>query len=249
MENSPLELYEKAYRLHYLENKLPEACKVYETIIREFPESNECGYSVIQLQKIQSNLVSETSSKIKKGLHPLVVVTLVLNLLIAVALVALAGFYLNTKDRHLHYVSSLSRAIVKAQIGQDQEALNLLAELKMNTQGDLTPYLLAADIYRANHRYDLAVEELDTVRKLFPNAQVLNDEIERIRKEEARKQKMAVQSSRFAGPPETVPVKKPKPKRSKRPAVKRRSSQARTTKKAEKKAPDLIVDEDSISFF
>ena len=58
-ENSPLELYESAYKAHYIEGNIPEACRMYKTIIDEFPNSNECGYSVIQLQKIQANAVSD----------------------------------------------------------------------------------------------------------------------------------------------------------------------------------------------
>ncbi|MBD3322171.1 MAG: tetratricopeptide repeat protein [Chitinivibrionales bacterium] len=245
MKNSPLELYEKAYRLHYIDNKLPEACRIYESLIKEFPESNECGYAVIQLQKIQSNVVSETSARLKQGTHPLVVVTLMLNLLVAIALVVLAGYYLNSKEQQLEYVSSLSRAIVKAQIGRDNEALALLSDLKINTQGDLTPYLLTADIYRANQMYDRAVEELDTIREYFPEATILEDEIMRIQNEASSRYRVAEKASGIEGPPAPEDSPKPQVSRSKRPVSRRRSSSGRSGKKA----PQLLVDEDSISFF
>jgi hypothetical protein len=57
--SSPLELYEKAYILQYDEGKTSEACRLYKAIIDEFPESNECGYSVIQLEKILAKNVSD----------------------------------------------------------------------------------------------------------------------------------------------------------------------------------------------
>jgi len=47
MEKTPLELYETAYRLHYTENRVAEAKKYYEALVKEFPDSDECGYAVI----------------------------------------------------------------------------------------------------------------------------------------------------------------------------------------------------------
>lgn len=246
MENSPLELYEKAYRLHYLENKIPEACQIYDSIIKEFPESNECGYAVIQLQKVQSNLVSETSLKIQNKLHPLVIITLILNLLIAVALVVLAGFYLNTKENQLYYISSLSRAIVKAQIGQDQEALDILGELKVNSHGDLTPYLLSADIFRANQQFQLAIEELDSMQKQYPNTGILKKEIQKIQEEKIMNQsRKKVQIEQPKDTVEGAPANRPKLTKSKRPSIRRSASRS----KRNKTPPRLLINEDSISFF
>ena len=34
MADTPLELYEEAYRLHYHDKKIPEAVRMYETISR-----------------------------------------------------------------------------------------------------------------------------------------------------------------------------------------------------------------------
>jgi len=77
--NSPLELYEKAYRLQYDENKIPEACRLYKVIIDEFPDSNECGYAVIQLEKLIAGAASER-----------VVVSSRLNTILAVAAVVVS---------------------------------------------------------------------------------------------------------------------------------------------------------------
>ena len=55
LENSSLEIYETAYRLHYIDKRIDEALKYYEVLIREFPDSNECGYAAVHIQKIKAN--------------------------------------------------------------------------------------------------------------------------------------------------------------------------------------------------
>jgi hypothetical protein len=50
--SSALQLYHSAYRCHYELGDLAEACRLYREIIRHFPESNECAYAVVQLEKI-----------------------------------------------------------------------------------------------------------------------------------------------------------------------------------------------------
>jgi hypothetical protein len=55
--SSALQLYHSAYRCQYELNDVPEACRMYREIIRHFPDSNECGYAVVQLEKIGANEV------------------------------------------------------------------------------------------------------------------------------------------------------------------------------------------------
>lgn len=50
--SSALQLYNSAYRLHYENNDIKEACRLYREIIRHFPDSNESAYAVVQLEKI-----------------------------------------------------------------------------------------------------------------------------------------------------------------------------------------------------
>lgn len=50
--SSALHLYHTAYRCHYEENDIKEACRLYREIIRHFPDSNEAAYAVVQLEKI-----------------------------------------------------------------------------------------------------------------------------------------------------------------------------------------------------
>ena len=49
---SALEIYHAAYRCHYESDDFKEACRLYREIIKQFPDSNEAAYSVIQLEKI-----------------------------------------------------------------------------------------------------------------------------------------------------------------------------------------------------
>jgi tetratricopeptide (TPR) repeat protein len=82
METTPLELYETAYRFHYNENRLADAIAYYQRLIKEFPDSNECGYAVIQLQKIKAHDVADSLQSIISSrtqtsfLVPLVVISL-----------------------------------------------------------------------------------------------------------------------------------------------------------------------------
>gem|GEM_PF-4010719 len=55
--SSALQLYHTAYRSHYEANDIKEACRLYREIIRQFPDSNECAYAVVQLEKIGSKEV------------------------------------------------------------------------------------------------------------------------------------------------------------------------------------------------
>ncbi|MBN1577006.1 MAG: hypothetical protein JW913_10665 [Chitinispirillaceae bacterium] len=60
--SSALQIYHSAYRCHYESNDLKEACRLYREIIRQFPDSNEAAYAVIQLEKIGAK-------EALKGLH------------------------------------------------------------------------------------------------------------------------------------------------------------------------------------
>ncbi|MBN1308667.1 MAG: hypothetical protein JXA18_12155 [Chitinispirillaceae bacterium] len=50
--SSALQMYHSAYRCHYESDDIKEACRLYREIIRQFPDSNEAAYAVIQLEKI-----------------------------------------------------------------------------------------------------------------------------------------------------------------------------------------------------
>ena len=55
------ELYKKAYNLHYSKSDFSKAIELYQEIIKDFPESEEAGYSKNQIENIEnmSNLEKE----------------------------------------------------------------------------------------------------------------------------------------------------------------------------------------------
>jgi len=167
MENSPLELYETAYRLHYAENKISEALKYYEALIKEFPESNECGYAVVQIQKIKSNDVA-ASIAAKGKAHPLATLSFLLCLL-TLAGVGGGWLVLQNKISAAQRQTSLSvRALANVINGNDGDALMLLDEMKLLSSADITPYDLSAQIYRKAGKIDKARAEYDTFFSLNP---------------------------------------------------------------------------------
>lgn len=78
--DTPLALYNQAYNLQYEKGKTKDACKLYREIIRKFPESNECAYSVIQLEKIGAKEVLGTL-KTNKFFNTLSIVNFILNII------------------------------------------------------------------------------------------------------------------------------------------------------------------------
>ncbi|MDR0331139.1 MAG: hypothetical protein LBH93_05475 [Chitinispirillales bacterium] len=168
MENSPLELYETAYRLQYAENSIPEALKYYEALIKDFPESNECGYAVIQIQKIKSNDVAASIAGAKGKGRQLAAVSFTLCMLVAAGLGA--GWYtLQEKLAASQKQASLSvRALGNILNGNDDDALALLDEMKLVSQTDITPYELSAQIYRKAGKIDKARAEYDVFFSLNP---------------------------------------------------------------------------------
>jgi hypothetical protein len=146
MANTPLELYENAYRLHYHDKKIPEAIKVYEAIIRDFPDSNECGYSVIQLQKVKANDITKALKKGATTLYPLVIVAFMSSFI--ALLVAIVGtLFLFQQLRLEHHRSTLAIAAMgKMYGGKEDEALKLITEMKAFAGQDILVSELSSDI-------------------------------------------------------------------------------------------------------
>lgn len=92
MADSPLELYHKAYVAHYQEDDVGQATSCYQSIIERFPESDEAGYALIQLQKITAESIPAPSDRpTRKNAKPLLIVSFLLN---AVALGAISLAFL-----------------------------------------------------------------------------------------------------------------------------------------------------------
>jgi tetratricopeptide (TPR) repeat protein len=165
-ENSPLELYETAYKYHYIEGNIPEACRVYKAIIDEFPNSNECGYSVIQLQKIQANEVSGGLRFANGRFSPLQLIVAGLCVIVCLALSTAAFLSLKKTKADTEALSLVSQAICMIYAGYESDALEILAKAKVVSDGKLSaPYLLSANIYINMQQYARAKAEYDIFQR------------------------------------------------------------------------------------
>ncbi|HEX2959550.1 MAG TPA: hypothetical protein VHO70_22130 [Chitinispirillaceae bacterium] len=168
MEQSPLELYETAYKLHYVENRIADALLHYQKIIEVFPDSNECGYASIQIQKIKAENLAHELKKAGKILHPLSMVALILGAL-SLLLSSTFGMILNKKVTIESKRSALTlKALSKMQNGDDDGALKILTELKILSRKNILPFELSADIMCKQNKYGAAREEYSLFYKLNP---------------------------------------------------------------------------------
>ncbi len=172
MEKTPLELYETAYRFHYADNRIADAVEYYQTLIKEFPDSNECGYAVIQLQKIKAQEVAQSINVrgLKSGSlsGPILVITIIL----VVCIAAVCGYAINSLNKKIvaqRAGTTLAMgAIAKIYRGEESEALELLSELKKLQKDDITPWELSADIYRKRKDFEKARAEYAAFFALNP---------------------------------------------------------------------------------
>ncbi len=63
------ELYEKAYDMQYKKWDFKKALKIYEKIIKEFPESKEAEYSKQQIENIKNMNYSEKNKHNKEKVY------------------------------------------------------------------------------------------------------------------------------------------------------------------------------------
>ncbi|MBN2188024.1 MAG: hypothetical protein JW699_01115 [Chitinispirillaceae bacterium] len=146
MADTPLELYEQAYRLQYHDKKTPEAVKIYETIIRDFPDSNECGYAFIQLQKVKANDISKMLRKGPASVYPMIIVAFLTSLL-ALTVAVIGAVFLFQQLRQEHHRSTLAMiALGKICGGNDAFALKIIDEMKASSPGDVLTSELTSDI-------------------------------------------------------------------------------------------------------
>jgi hypothetical protein len=148
MAHSPLDLYEEAYRLQYHDKKIHEAIKIYEAVIRDFPDSNECAYSVIQLQKVKARDITRALKKTPSGVYSLFVVALMSSFFaLAVALAGVLLLFREVKTEHQRTTLAIA-ALSKMYCGDETNALKILDEIKSIARRDALAFELSADIYR-----------------------------------------------------------------------------------------------------
>jgi tetratricopeptide (TPR) repeat protein len=197
MESTPLELYETAYRFHYQENRIQDAVNYYQKLIKEFPDSNECGYSVIQLQKIKAHDVARslsdgTESAKTSAFHPLIPITLIFAFIASGVL----GLMLYSLDKKLSLeksrVSLALDALGKISRRDNDAALATLSELKKLGTADIAAWELSADIYRKQHKFDEARNEYGMFFRLNPYRKPTESEKSFMELTDAKTEKVAV---------------------------------------------------------
>jgi tetratricopeptide (TPR) repeat protein len=256
METSPLELYETAYKLHYAENNIKDAVIYYQRLIKDFPDSNECGYAVIQLQKIKAHNVAEnlseltSSSSVKQSVSPLLIVALVVSLL-ALAAVLFSSVSLTKRIGKETERSALAlNTMGKVVRGEYEDALSQIAKLKKMNLRDITPYELAADIYRKQKKYDAARKEYAMFFQMNPDLKPSVSEKKYMNYDEKN---AAVKTKRNFVRQQPPPAKIPSPVIKKRRIRKKNRTAVKAPPPPPGKTKDkkglFIVDPDSISYF
>ncbi len=260
MESTPLELYEKAYRLHYIENRPEAAVSYYQRLIKEFSDSNECGYAVIQLQKIKAEEVAAGLQSALNARNQNFYLLLLIFISLAAAGMAFAAsgiFYRSLVKRieENKKILSLSlNAISKISNEEYDDAIKQLSELKDLYKGNILPWKLSAIIYLKQNRFDEARKEYVTFFQLNPDQKPTESELKFMEfKGRAVEEKSAIKSSPLL--PTSSKTLPPPPEVSKKPAS-LRSKQIQSTppppppvQRKQKKSGLLLVDPDSISFF
>lgn len=254
-ENSPLEIYETAYRLHYIDNRIAEAVKYYEILIREFPDSNECGYAAVQIQKIKANgLISELNNS-SKAKHPLTTIALVLSF-ISILLSASVSYYFYSRYKtEQNRIKLALTALSKVYIGDDNEALRVLTELKINGKSDIMPFELSSDLYQKKGLYEQARSEYEIFFRLNPSLKPTNLQLSKMKTQTPKKpvpQKTAIME---AGNIKTENQKKSLVENNTsssepEPVSRGKLSKKRPPQQSQKPIKGIfLVDPDSLSFF
>ena len=163
MEKTPLELYETAYRLHYSENRITDAVAYYKKLIEVFPDSNECGYAVIQLQKIKAHTVAKDLQNISAPARPVSQPIAYIALFCALIAIVFNGiiykqYKKNIADEQIRVTIALN-ALGNQLRGENEEALKLLSQLKEFQRDDIFPYEVSADIYRKQKKWEMGRNE------------------------------------------------------------------------------------------
>jgi len=164
-ESSPLELYETAYKLHYIEGNIPLACGIYKAIIDDFPNSNECGYAVIQLQKIQANDVADRVHAATNHLAMFQIIAVTLCIIVCLTLSIAAFLSIKKPNRTLSFVAGIA-GNKRPLCGNDTDALEILNKAKAVSKGAMSaPYLLTANIYMNMQQFTRAKAEYETYQR------------------------------------------------------------------------------------
>lgn len=249
-ENSPLEIYDTAYRLHYIDNRISEALKYYEILIKEFPDSNECGYAAVQIQKIKaSGLVKDL--KTSKSLHPVAIIALIFSI-IAIGFAGYASYYFYTRYKtEQQQVKLALSALSKVIIGDDDEALKILTELKILAKNDILPFELSSDLYLKQQKQDQARSEYEIFFRLNPSVKPSHLQLSKMSVPDKKKNKNVRVPDKEIQQPVTKSNEGTQPESKAVIPVQTQTSEpkSKVVKPKQKSKNLFLVDPDSLSYF
>lgn len=236
MENLPLQIYKKAYDLHYKEKKLLEAGNIYQEIIQKFPDTDVSVYASLQLSKIRSNSVSAGVSNRKASSGRFIWFLIIVNLVLTAGIIAGLVINIQMVNKRQKTISKISQTIGKLYAGKEEEALSILNELKITARNDITPFIISADIYLKKHDFNKARTEYKAFQSLYPGNPLVVVGIKRINKEETGYLENEKRERKLKGAKLEEEEKKKKEEKT-------------TPKYKEPKPPPKIIKKEDITYF
>lgn len=180
-------MYRDAYNYHYKIGDMESAKKIYQEIIEGYPVSDAADYAAIQLKTMEEtggvpNVLSETP--IKKGSNAPLVVSII-TLAITITILMFGILHIQKTENEIKSMSNLSLAQNKILIGNNDEALLILSELKIKNEDNIIPFVLASDIYVSKKDFKKAKHELQTFQRLNPDNKDVEMYLKRLDDKEA----------------------------------------------------------------
>ena len=171
METTPLQLYIKAYNLHYEDNNFNEARSIYRQLINDYHGSDIADYASIQLSEL-AKLQNENRGKApvaqQNNFNRLLIAFIIINFILIAGIIAFFTGKLNKYNSDLSTMSKISQVYAKLYTGKENDAFKILNEVKINNKNDITPYAISADIHLKNNDFIKAKNEYEIFQKLSP---------------------------------------------------------------------------------
>lgn len=170
LHKTALEMYRDAYNLHYKIGDTEKAKKIYEEIIEGYPVSDAADYASIQLKTIKDSMdiIGTTNPSTPKQSGTASLVVSIITLFITVTILVFGIFHIKRTKAELKNISDLSMAQNKIMVGNYDEALLILSELKIRNEENILSFILASDIYVDRKDFKKARHELQTFQRLNP---------------------------------------------------------------------------------
>lgn len=185
MEKTPLQLYQKAFNLHHIEDNVNDAIKIYTTLISKHANSNVADYASVQLKKIESNRELAKPSEYRISLHPAIMILIILNILITTGTLTWLGLHIRMYQTQQDVGKEIEQALGKMYAGKDDEAIAILHGTKILNRTNIVPYRISAEIYLKRKNYIKARSEYEAFQRHNPSSISISNDVASINRAEA----------------------------------------------------------------